>query len=93
MKVVAKPVFVAELLIITAIVAACSGATGSSGGPGPGGGPFTIGGTITGIMGTGMVLQDNGKDDLTVNSAGQFAFATALASGAAYSVTANCRRC
>ncbi|MDE2051433.1 MAG: beta-propeller fold lactonase family protein, partial [Gammaproteobacteria bacterium] len=47
----------------------------------------TIGGTVTGLTGTGLVLQDNGGDNLTVTQNGAFTFATALASGAAYAVT------
>jgi Galactose oxidase, central domain len=49
---------------------------------------FTIGGTITGLTATGLVLQDNGGDNLTVASgATSFTFATPLAAGAAYAVT------
>jgi hypothetical protein len=45
-------------------------------------------GTVSGLLaGTQMVLQDNGGDRLTVTANGAFAFATALASGAAYAVT------
>lgn len=47
----------------------------------------TIGGTVTGLTGTGLVLQDNGGDNLPVAANGAFTFATALASGAAYAVT------
>ncbi len=48
---------------------------------------FTIGGTVTGLTGSGLVLRDNGGDDLTVGADGAFTFATPLASGAAYAVT------
>src|SRR4029077_20332838 len=49
---------------------------------------YTVGGSITGLSASGLVLQDNGGDDLTVtSSATNFTFATAVASGAAYSVT------
>ncbi len=49
---------------------------------------FTIGGTITGLTATGLVLQNNGGDNLTVASgAASFTFATPLAAGATYSVT------
>jgi hypothetical protein len=49
---------------------------------------FTIGGTIAGLTGTGLVLRNNGGDDLTVNaSATTFQFATSVASGAAFAVT------
>lgn len=48
---------------------------------------FTIGGTVSGLAGTGLVLQDNGADNLTIAQNGSFLFPTALASGKAYAVT------
>jgi len=58
----------------------------------PGGGhsgtaTYTIGGTVSGLTGTGLVLADNGGDDLPVAANGTFTFATALARGGAYLVT------
>ena len=47
---------------------------------------YSVGGTVSGLSGT-VVLQDNGGDNLSVTASGSFTFATALASGAAYSVT------
>ena len=47
---------------------------------------YTVGGTITGLSGT-VVLEDNGGNDLTINSNGSFAFPMALASGSPYDVT------
>ncbi|AKV01580.1 hypothetical protein AKJ09_08243 [Labilithrix luteola] len=48
---------------------------------------YTIGGTVSGLLGT-VVLQNKGGDDLTVNAnAGTFAFSTPIASGASYAVT------
>lgn len=47
----------------------------------------TIGGSVTGLTGTGMVLQDNGSNNLTISSNGPFTFSTALANGATYDVT------
>ena len=47
---------------------------------------YSVGGTVSGLSGT-VVLQDNGGDNLSVTANGSFTFATALASGAAYSVT------
>ena len=47
---------------------------------------FSVGGAVSGLSGT-VVLQDNGGDNLSVSASGPFTFATALASGAAYSVT------
>ena len=37
---------------------------------------FTIGGTVTGLTGTGLVLRNNGGDDLAVSANGAFTFAT-----------------
>ena len=49
---------------------------------------FSIGGTIAGLAGSGLILQDNGGDDLTVAAnATAFAFATPVASGGVYDVT------
>jgi len=50
-------------------------------------GTFTIGGTVTNLVGSGLVLQDNGGDNLSVTANGSFTFTTAVASGAAYAVT------
>jgi len=48
---------------------------------------YTIGGTVSGLSGTGLVLQDNGSDNLTISGNGIFAFATPIFGGGAYSVT------
>jgi 6-phosphogluconolactonase len=47
---------------------------------------FAVGGTVSGLTGTGLVLANNGADNLTVTG-GAFTFATALASGTAYAIT------
>ena len=48
---------------------------------------YTVSGTVTGLAGTGLVLRDNGGDDLAVAADGAIAFPTKIASGATYSVT------
>ncbi|AKU95067.1 hypothetical protein AKJ09_01731 [Labilithrix luteola] len=48
---------------------------------------YTVGGAVSGLSGTGLVLQNNLGDDLTVNGDNSFAFATPMASGQPYSVT------
>jgi hypothetical protein len=48
---------------------------------------FTVGGTVSGLTGTGLLLRNNGGDDLTRNANGAFTFATPVASGATYAVT------
>jgi hypothetical protein len=47
---------------------------------------FTVGGNVTGLAGTGLVLQLNGANDLSVVRDGPFAFPAALSPGAAYLV-------
>ena len=48
---------------------------------------YTIGGTVGGLTGTGLVLQDNGGDSLPVTANGAFTFATSIASGDAYTAS------
>jgi hypothetical protein len=53
-----------------------------------GGTTYTIGGSVSGLTGSGLVLQDNGGNNLTVASgATSFTFTTPVASGGAYGVT------
>jgi Kelch motif/Galactose oxidase, central domain len=47
---------------------------------------YSIGGSIAGLSGT-VVLQDNGGDNLSLTSNGQFAFGITLQPNSAYSVT------
>jgi len=48
---------------------------------------YTVGGQVGGLAGSGLVLQNNGGDDLPVAADGGFTFATAVASGQSYSVS------
>jgi trimeric autotransporter adhesin len=48
---------------------------------------FSVGGTVIGLQGSGLVVQNNGADDLVVHENGLFTFASELASGASYNVT------
>ena len=47
---------------------------------------FSVGGSVTGLSGT-VVLQDNGKDNLSVQSNGPFQFAARLPAGSSFAVT------
>src|ERR1700746_830179 len=64
-----------------------SSSSGSGSDPGSGSGSgssattFSIGGTVTGLAGTGLILQDNGTDNLAITGNGSFTFKTAIASG------------
>ena len=74
------------LVMPLSIVVGCGGSAGGGTTPPP---PttYTIGGTVSGLTGTGLVLQDNGGNNLSVSASGSFTFSTAVDSGAAYSVT------
>jgi len=71
------------------LAAAVLGACGGGGGTDTPATPtlYTIGGTVTGLTGSGLVLQDNAGDDLAVAASGAFTFGTRLASGASYQVS------
>jgi hypothetical protein len=59
-------------------------ASGSSGGPGD---FVTIGGSVTGLAGAGLVLQNNGTDDIQVGMNGSFTFPAKVQAGSPYNVT------
>lgn len=68
------------------MLAACGGS--SSGGDTPRTATYPIAGTIGGLTTDGLVLRNNGGDDLSVPAhATSFQFSTQVASGAAYDVT------
>lgn len=49
--------------------------------------PFhTVGGTVSGLVGSGLVLRNNGGNDLTITSDGSFTFTQTLADGSSYNV-------
>jgi hypothetical protein len=82
------PLF-ASLLIFSMILGACSGVPGRVGGGGGGGGngPYTIGGSVTGLTGTGLILQDNGGDNLAITGNTTFTFKTTIVKGQPYNVS------
>lgn len=48
---------------------------------------YTVGGNVTGLAGTGLVLQLNGGDDLPVTASGPFSFSQKVAGGSNYAVS------
>jgi hypothetical protein len=66
------------------------GSSGGGGGSGGGGSgsvtTYTLGGTVTGLAGTGLIIR-NGAVDLPITANGGFTFAPALANGTTYSVS------
>jgi 6-phosphogluconolactonase len=51
------------------------------------GGGYTVGGTVTGLRGSGLVLQLNGGSNLGFSSGGTFTFSSGIDQGGSYSVT------
>jgi len=76
-------------LACAAFLAGCHGGGGGDSTPAPVPPPttFTVAGTLAGLTGGSVVLQNNGGSNLTVSANGSFTFATAINSGAAYAVT------
>jgi glucuronoarabinoxylan endo-1,4-beta-xylanase len=75
-----------SILFVTILLIPGCGGGGSSSSPPPV--TYTVGGSVSGLSGSGLVLQDNGGNNLTVAAdATSFTFSTALASGSPYSVT------
>ena len=48
---------------------------------------YQVGGTVNGLTGDGLVLQNNGKDSLSIEANGSFSFSTPLSNNHSYSVT------
>jgi hypothetical protein len=86
---------VGTAILVASVLAACGGGGGSTGGGGGAGGggstppptSYTVGGTLSGLAGTGLVLQNNGGNDLALSANGTFSFTPSVASGAPYSVS------
>jgi 6-phosphogluconolactonase len=78
----------AFVVFVCAFVAGCGGG-GGGGSPPPPPPPatFSVGVAVNGLFGTGLVLENNGGNALTVIANGAATFTTALASGTAYNVT------
>lgn len=48
---------------------------------------FTVGGSVSGLSGSGLILQNNGADDLAITANEPFTFLTALDDGSSYTVS------
>ena len=70
---------ISVVALISITLTSCGGGGGTS--------SYNVGGTVTGLAGTGLVLQNNAADDLIVSVDGSFTFSTALANASDYDVT------
>jgi beta-glucanase (GH16 family) len=77
------PFSLTSLVIVASFFTACGGGNSASSSPTT----YTIGGTVSGLSGTGLVLQNNGGNSLPVSANGGFTFSAPVASGASYKVT------
>ena len=60
---------------------------GGGGGPGNNSNTYSIGGNVSGLIGSGLVLQLNGSETITINSNGAFSFTTALSDLSSFDVS------
>lgn len=80
-------------ILLSASLSACGGGGGSSSpAPAPTTPPappstYTIGGNVSGLEGTGLALQLNGADTLSIAANGPFVFSASQLTGANYAVT------
>jgi hypothetical protein len=73
------------MAVLCTALAACGGGNGGSATA-----PiasYTIGGVVMGLSGSGLILQNNGGDNVALSAPGAFTFSNGLENGAAYSVT------
>jgi 6-phosphogluconolactonase len=75
------------------LLVACGGGGGTSGGgtggtssPPPPPGTYTVGGAVTGLAGSGLVLNSDFGGDLAVSASGSFTFGTRLPVGSTFNV-------
>jgi hypothetical protein len=74
------------ILVLT--LAACGGGGGGSTSTTPLASAYTLKVNVTGVSGAGLVLQNNGGDNLPVSSPGTYSFAQQVIAGTRYNVTA-----
>jgi hypothetical protein len=69
--------------VLTALLLGGCGGGGGNDAAAP---SYTIGGTVTGLAGQGLVLRNSNGDNLPVSTSGYFTFPVALSSGDSYAV-------
>ncbi len=67
-------------LSLAFLLGACGNGTGETA-------AYLIGGAVSGLEGSGLIIQNNGGDDLAITTDGTFTFSGPVADGAGYAVT------
>lgn len=74
---------IGSVTVLALLMVGCGGGDGSS--PPPVG--YTVGGTVTGLAGLGLVLASDFGGDLAVSASGSFTFGTRIPAGSTFRVT------
>jgi 6-phosphogluconolactonase (cycloisomerase 2 family) len=80
---------IGSVTVLALLMVGCGGGGGDSGSPPPPPPPpatYTVGGTVTGLAGSGLVLNSDFGGDLAVSASGSFTFSTRLPAGSAFNV-------
>lgn len=75
-----------SIISVTFVALFIVGCGGSDSGPPSTPATFTVGGTVSGLSGPGLVLQSNFGGDLAISASGSFTFSTRLPSGSTFVV-------
>ena len=79
---------ISSYVMFIIVFTACGGGGGGGGdNPGAGNPTYGVSVTVTGLSGSGLVLQNNAGDNLAISADGAFSFVTALNDGVSYTVT------
>jgi hypothetical protein len=84
-RVMAKFTQTVRAVLMVTVIAGLAGCDKSE--KAPPAASLTVGGSVSGLSGSGLLLQLNGANDLAVSANGRFNFPNALAKGSVYAVT------
>src|SRR6266404_5185102 len=77
---------IGSVTFLALLMVGCGGRGGDSGSAPPPPATYTVGGTVTGLSGSGLVLNSDFGGDLAVSASGSFTFSTRLPDGSAFNV-------
>jgi 6-phosphogluconolactonase len=75
---------IGSVTFLALLMVGCGGSGGGASSPPPP--TYTVGGTVTGLSGSGLVLSSDFGGDLAVSASGSFTFSTRLAVGSPFNV-------